>query len=173
MTGVFAPLVYYWCLRAGLQPADAEDVVQEVFRTVARRIADFRRNGHCGAFRAWLRTITRHKIGDFVRSQRRRGECLRDPTDERLWADDPPDSQSTGLDAELPMPEETRLLYSSVLAVVQGEFEEKTWRAFYRVVVDEVPPKSVAEELGMSVNSVYLAKARVLRRVRDELSDAL
>lgn len=65
------------------------------------------------------------------------------------------------------------LLYSRVLELIRSEFEERTWRAFLRVIVDGVSAGDVATELEMSVNSVYLAKSRILRRVRDELRDVL
>jgi RNA polymerase sigma-70 factor (ECF subfamily) len=172
MTRLYAPLVFYWCLRQGLQPADAEDVVQEVFRTIAARVGEFQRKEGSGSFRAWLRTITRHKIGDLLRAKRRRVERLRDPTEEQFWHDTPR-GQPVVDDPDVPLPEETAILYARVLEIVESEFEPSTWRAFYRVVIDGVSPKAVAEELGLSVNSVYLAKSRVLRRVRDELGDAL
>jgi len=172
MTRLYAPLVYYWCIREGLQSTDAEDVVQEVFRTVAARLAEFRRDRKRGSFRGWLWTITRHKIGDYVRSQRRRGEiCCGSDGDRclsRVAA-----AKATADDGDRRISEEARILYSRVLDLIQSEFEQRTWVAFCRVVVDEQSPDCVANELGMSVNSVYLAKSRVLRRARDELSGLL
>ncbi len=170
MARLYAPLVYYWCLRAGLQSNDAEDVVQEVFCTVAARIGDFRRDRQRGSFRGWLRTITRHKLGDFMRAQGKGPKVQGGSQGMRQFAEvaaqeQPADHESDDLSAE------TRLLYSRVLDLIRSEFEEPTWRACLRVVVDGVSPKAVAEELGMSANSVYLAKSRVLRRVRDELSE--
>ncbi len=64
---------------------------------------------------------------------------------------------------------------SSLLAgmeMVQAEFEDGTWQAFWRTTVDDVPTSVVADELEMSVNAVRLAKSRVLRRLREQL-DAL
>src|SRR5262249_4453540 len=61
LAGLYGPLVYGWCRGRGLQPADAEDVLQEVFLTVASRIGDFRGQGEHGTFRGWLWVITRNK----------------------------------------------------------------------------------------------------------------
>ncbi len=170
MSSLYAPLVYYWCLREGLQSTDAEDVVQEVFCTVAARVDSFHRDRNQGSFRGWLRTITRHKLGDFLRARYRRPETHGAETQDAEMQ-----RKGTAKDGEAEQPEntseETRLLYARVLEFVRTEFEEQTWRACLRVVVDGAAPKDVADELGMSVNSVYLAKSRILRRVRDELGD--
>src|SRR5579871_3849706 len=71
MVGLYSPLVYLWCRQAGLQAADAADVGQEVIHTVARKITRFRRDRPSATFRGWLRTMTRHKVVDHVRRQRR------------------------------------------------------------------------------------------------------
>jgi hypothetical protein len=68
LSKLYVPLVYYWCLCAGLQREDAADVSQEVFRTVAGRIHGFQASKKADSFRAWLRAITRNKVGDFYRS---------------------------------------------------------------------------------------------------------
>src|SRR5262249_47472275 len=68
---LYGPLVYAWCRRAGLQVADAEDVLQDVFVTVAARIGGFRHGGEQATFRGWLWTITRFKLGDWLRKRQR------------------------------------------------------------------------------------------------------
>jgi len=55
------------------------------------------------------------------------------------------------------------------VALMQTDFEERTWRAFWLAAVEHQPPASVAEQLGMSTAAVYMAKSRVLRRLREEL----
>src|SRR5262245_41329475 len=67
LVDLYAPLVYHWCRRAGLAPPDADDVFQEVFRAVARALAEFRRDRAGDSFRGWLRTITSNKIRDHFR----------------------------------------------------------------------------------------------------------
>jgi len=161
MFNLYAPLVHYWCCEAGLQSNDAEDVVQEVFRTVVARVGEFRLDGTPGAFRAWLKSITRHKLGDYFREHRRRCGLLGQI--ERLAEETP----SSGTESALTP--ETRLLYRRATTLIRKECEERTWRAFKRVVMDGLPAKEVAEELGMSVNAVYLTRSRLLRRLRDEL----
>lgn len=164
---LYTPLVYAWCRRSGLQPADAADVGQEVFRAVARGLAEFRRDRAGDTFRGWLRTITRNKLRDFAGARKR---C-------------PPGvggSEATCQIEQLPDPEpeadltaDRQLLYQRALEVVRTEFEERTWRAFWLVVVEDVPVGEAAQQLGATLNAVYLAKSRVLRRLREEFADLI
>jgi RNA polymerase sigma-70 factor (ECF subfamily) len=111
-------------------------------------------------------------LGDFFRANGRQvnahgGAEARARLEELTTSEGNQGEGAEGLSAEV------RLLHSRVLELIRNEFEEKTWRACLRVVADGRKPRDVADELGMSVNSVYLAKSRVLRRVRDELAGVL
>jgi RNA polymerase sigma-70 factor (ECF subfamily) len=172
LSAKFGPLVYYWCRVRGLQTSDAEDVVQEVFQALVRRIGDFRRDRTGSTFRGWLKTITCHKVGDFIRKCRGEQAAVRaGDASAHAAADEATDENAVESAEETSV--ETQLLYQRVLALIRGEFDERSWEAFRRVVVDEAAPKDVAAELDMTVNSVYLAKSRILRRVRDEFQEML
>ncbi|MBS0208201.1 MAG: sigma-70 family RNA polymerase sigma factor [Planctomycetes bacterium] len=164
MVGAFAPLIYRWCIRAGARPDDAPDIVQEVFRVVAARIDDFNKTSD-GSFHGWLLMITRNKLGDTFRRSKSEPTAIGGSDflnrvhlipDERS---DPLVSANDGL-ADI---------YQGILALIGEEFSEKTWQAFWLTAVEGRYPADVAQELGMSVNSVYLAKGRVLRRLREEI----
>lgn len=165
---LFGPLVYQWCRRQGLQSADAADVGQEVFRTVAAKIGSFHRDRPGDTFRGWLWTITRSKAVDHWRQQgepRGQGgtgaqQCLAEVPEQ-----EPEPFSGRG--------ERPNSLSRRALQLVQAEFEDTTWRAFWMVVVDRRSPAEAASELGLSVNAVYLAKSRVLRRLREELGELL
>ena len=168
---LFGPLVYQRCRQNGLQPADASDVFQDVFRAVATDIGSFRRDRPGDTFRGWLWTITRNKLADFWDGQQKhpqgRGGSDALKKLESLAAGDP---------VEVGQPSDPGTpgsLYQRALRLVQDEFEGQTWKAFWRVSVDGCSPADVADELGMSVNAVYIAKTRVLRRLRQELGDLL
>ena len=167
---LYAPLVYYWCRQAGLQLSDAEDVTQEVFRAVAARVKTFRRDREGDTFRGWLRTITRHKLGDHFRSARQRPAAA-GGTGARLRLEQLAAEEHDTSDSDAFTPAETRLLFQRVLELIGAEFEEKSRRAFTRVVMDGAKPSDVAAELGMSLNAVYLAKSRIMRRVREALAE--
>ena len=164
----YGPLVYRWCVRAGLQAADAEDVVQEVFRTVALKIDGFRRERVGDTFRGWLWTITRNKLGDHLRRRRAEPQAVGGSSAldrlREIPAQEFEEATTTGSD-------DVGRLYRRVLDLIQSEFEQRTWQAFLRVAVDGQRPADVAAELGMTANAVYIAKARILRRVREELAD--
>jgi RNA polymerase sigma-70 factor (ECF subfamily) len=164
---LYTPLVYRWCRQNGLQAADAADVGQEVFQAVARKIGDFRRDSPRDSFRGWLRVITRNKLTDYRRSLHARAVAAGGTEAEALLrqtAEDlpPPDPDS---DAE-----ELDLLVRKTVELIRGEFEDRTWRAFWGMAIDGRPAADVASELGISANAVYLAKGRVLRRLREELA---
>jgi RNA polymerase sigma-70 factor (ECF subfamily) len=162
---LYGPLVYRWCRRAGLPTPDAEDVLQEVFLTIAARIGEFRKDRAEGSFRGWVRTITRHKVGDWLRRQARSPHAT-GGTEAQLILLDAPAPEA---DADLP---ETGALYHRALALIREQFEEVTWRAFWRVVVEEQSPADVAADLGVTRNAVYIARSRVLQRLRDALGEA-
>lgn len=167
MTLLYAPLVYFWCRQAGLQSSDAEDVVQEVLVTIASRVGEFERNRATGSFRGWLRTITHHKLGDFIRADRQREHVFGEMGSlGSLLVTRNPKELGVAVTRE-----ETKLVFNRVLDLIRARFEESTWRAFLRVVMDGAPVRQVAEELGLSVDSVYQAKSRVLRKIRAELRE--
>lgn len=166
---LYSPLLDHWCRLAGLQEADAADVRQEVFLAVSRKIGDFRREPAAGSFRGWLRAITRNKIADLAR--RRRGQPAgtgnEDAFDAIATKADPEDADSKIATVE------AQILYRRALALIQQDFEEQTWRAFWGVVIDDRDASAVAHDLGVSVNAVYLAKSRVLARLREEFASLL
>jgi RNA polymerase sigma-70 factor (ECF subfamily) len=167
LVDLYTPLVYAWCRRSGLQPADAEDVGQEVFRAVARGLAGFRKDRDGDSFRGWLRTITRNKVRDFADARKRcpPGAGGSDVADRIEQLPEP--------EPEADLTADRQLLYQRALEVLRTEFEERTWQAFWRVVVEDVPADETARQLGTTLNAVYLAKSRVLRRLREEFADLI
>lgn len=55
--------------------------------------------------------------------------------------------------------------------MIRGEFEEKSWQAFWLVTMEDRSADQAAEQLGMTRNAVYIARSRVLRRLRDLLGE--
>jgi RNA polymerase sigma-70 factor (ECF subfamily) len=166
---LYAPLVYHWCQRGGLRDEDAADVFQEVFRAVAEHIAGFRRDRPGDTFRGWLRTITRNKVRDHGRRHAGQPRAA-GGTDAQLRLQSVPQS------AEPDDPEETGLVIRQLhrtLEAIRGEFEERTWQAFWMVQMEGRDTSAVGAELGMTAAAVRKAKFRVLRRLREELDDLL
>jgi RNA polymerase sigma-70 factor (ECF subfamily) len=164
---LYGPLVYHWCQQSQMQPADAADVVQEVCSAVSKSIERFDGNRGGGSFRGWLRTITRNKINDFYRRAARQARAA-GGTDAQmqmaLVGESIPDEASAIDDRR-----EQVLLCHRALEIVRAEFEQRTWGAFWRVVVEGQSTADVAAEMRVTPNAVRQAKSRVLRRLREEL----
>lgn len=162
----FGPIVYRWCRISGVRDADAPDVVQEVFASVARGIANFEREKSQGSFRSWLATITRNKVRDYFRMQAKRqiGEGGTQALVELQMIPEDLDSTICAASATTPLVRE-------ILQQVEAEFESSTWKAFWMTTIDGVKAGDVAADLGISVASVYQSKSRVLRRLRQRLAE--
>jgi RNA polymerase sigma-70 factor (ECF subfamily) len=171
LLALYGPTVLGWCRRAGLPPQDAEDVHQEVFRAVARSIADFRRDRPGDSFRGWLWTVTRRKVIDYQRHRAIGVEAAGGSTAQQRLAQVPeeeePSEPEGGLSAE------AEAICRRALELIRGSFTESTWRAFWAVAVEGQPAADVAAALGLSVGAVYIAKSRVLARLREEFADLL
>jgi RNA polymerase sigma-70 factor (ECF subfamily) len=169
---LYAPLVFHWCRRWELQEQDVADVFQEVFQSVARHIGGFRKEAAGDTFRGWLRTITENKVRDLFRRLGREPQAPGGTEAQRRLAQvpapEPPEETSDAGDAEAEAG-----LYRRVLELIRGEFEERTWRAFWGTAVENRPAREVAGELGMTPGAVRVAKFRVLHRLRRELGDQI
>ena len=161
---LYGPLVRSWLRRSGFHDADAADLAQDVFLAVSRAIGRFERRAD-GKFRAWLSVITSNRVREHYRSQQ--GEAVAAGGTEahlRLleMAEQEPDD-----------PGSTDCLLHRGLELVRGDFEDRTWQAFWRCTVEGHDTAEVAADLGLSLDAIYKAKARVLRRLREELGDLL
>lgn len=163
---IFGPIVYRWCRSSGVPDADAPDVVQEVFASVARGIGTFRREKEEGSFRSWLATITRNRVRDFFRRQAVR-EAAVGGTDamKRL------EQHAESLDSTICPETAADPILRQTLEGVRGEFEASTWNAFWMAAVEGRPAFDIAEATGLSIASVYQAKSRVLKRLRQRLGE--
>jgi RNA polymerase sigma-70 factor (ECF subfamily) len=165
LTTLYRPLILAWLNRQSVPASDLEDLSQEVLLTVVKHLPDFQHSGHRGAFRAWLRTIVCSRTTDYwraldARTQARGGsgaiaalQAMADPDSElnRQWDE-----------------EHDRYVLHCLLDLVEEEFEPVTLQAFRRLALDGVSGAEAARELGLSVAAVYVAKSRVLARIRQE-----
>ena len=164
---LYAPLVYQWTRRVGLADDDAADVGQEVFRTVFGKIGEFDRR-KSGAFRAWLWTITRNKIGDYLK-KRKAAEQGFGGSDSRL-KNAATFEMRFGSDSE-DESKDHQTIFAAALRLIQTDFQEQTWQAFWRVTIENQSVQQVAEDLGMEPKAIRQAKYRVLKRLREEFAD--
>jgi len=157
LVDLYAPLIHVWGRRAGLQDADAADLVQDTFLILHDKLAEFRYDPR-RSFRNFLHTLALNCWR--ARERKRRPEALAgrvDPVQEdpvpAFWERD-----------------YRQYLVARALAVMQREFEPNTWRACWLVTAEGRTPAEAAAELQMTVGAVYTARCRVLARLRIELA---
>jgi len=166
LVDVYLPLVFHWCKKQNLQEADILDVGQDVLLRVSKNLKSFRRDRRQDTFRGWLWQITRNAILDHYRRQRKLPVGQGGSTAQQVFASIP----NQGLeDRDSSQADETQILCSRIIDLVRGGFSEKNWLAFQMVMLENQTPAEAAEVLGISRNQVYLAKSRILRRLREEL----
>ncbi len=168
LQGIYLPMIEGWLRRVPGLGEESADLAQEVLIIVFREVPRFDRQRE-GSFRAWLRQVTVNKIRNYRR------QCVRRPIAGVDHADgfldrlsDPAGDLAREWDRD-----HDKHVVAKLLALVQDDFNPKTWQAFQRFGVDGEPAVKVADELGMTENSVILAKARVLKRLRQEAGDLL
>ena len=172
---LYSRRMYRWCRRAGLQPADASNTVQEALQAVARKLGDFRRDRPSDTFRGWLRRITDNKIRDHFRKQGRAPDVAVggvDSEQELLHVANDNEysliNNDTSLSAQ-PSPHSTKLL--DAIEQVRADVSERDWKFFWRVAVDGQSAADVGREFGVTANAVRLVKMRMLRRLRMSMND--
>jgi RNA polymerase sigma-70 factor (ECF subfamily) len=163
--------VYRWCRLDGLQPADAANVVQEVFQSVALKLGDFHRDREGDSFRAWLRRITQNKIHDHFRRQKREVAAASGGTDAYHLLTSHPDKNEAVFANANHNDADSQEPYSDICKRVRDEFSERDWRLFWRIVVDGQPAAEAGAECGISANAARLIKMRVLRRCRQLVAE--
>lgn len=170
LVDLYAPVIYARCrYQWKLQASEAENVGQEVFTAVARKLKDFDRQ-RTGSFRRWLRTITDNKCKDFIKKNKvlvasggsEAREALENIAEETIN-----ESHSAG---EL---NDKAILMRQAMKKVENEFSDRDCKIFWAVSVDDKDRQAVASELGVSDNVVYLAYSRIKSRLREIYQDLI
>jgi RNA polymerase sigma-70 factor (ECF subfamily) len=163
---IYEPLIYQLARRKGLQDADARDLCQDVLRAVASAIGRWDPDPAKGRFRAWLFRIARNVLVNFLARQGRQARGSGRTSVQELLEDLP----AADAPAEAEFAAEFRhRAFQWAAERVRHEFTASTWQAFWRTGVEGRPVAEVARELGLSVAAVYVARSRVLARLRDRV----
>src|SRR6516225_7432867 len=165
LTDLYRPLIIGWLNRQGVPARDLEDLSQDILLTVVKHLPTFQHSGRRGAFRSWLRTIVCSRTTDYWRaidaSTQASGGSGATAALQQLA--DPDSSLNRQWDEE-----HDRYVLDCLLDLVEEEFEPATLQAFRRLALDGASGAEAAQELGLSVAAVYVAKSRVLQRIRQE-----
>jgi RNA polymerase sigma-70 factor (ECF subfamily) len=157
--------ILIWCRAWGLQEADAQDVTQNVLLKLARRMRDFRYDPG-QSFRAWLKTLAHHAWQDFLTAQRKPGRGTGDEAVlERLAAIEAGDDLARRLDEAF-----DQELLQEAAARVRLRVEPRTWEAFQLLAVENSSGAQVAGHLGMKVATVFVARSKVQKMLREEVA---
>jgi len=159
---VYAAVVYGFARRRGLQDADAADLMQEVFRAVAAAAGRLEYDPKRGTFRGWLYTVTRNKLYTFLDGQRRQVRGSGDSADQQRLQEQAETSEEWDQEYQ-------RRTFAWAAEQVRDEFQEKTWQAFWQTAVEGGDAKAVGQKLGLSPGAVYVAKSRVLARLKEKV----
>ena len=161
---LYTPFLYHCVQKSGLVDPDAADVVQDVFVVLLEKLPTFHYEQN-GSFRAWLRTVTVNKCRERFRKRR----------------DVAVGGSEAGLIDGLEIPDQNSLweveyrhqLVARAMEIMQSDFEPTTWKACWQTTVESQPAAEVAAALSITINAVYVARSRVLRRLREELRELL
>jgi RNA polymerase sigma-70 factor (ECF subfamily) len=162
---LYGPVVYGFARKRGLQDADAADLMQDVLRSVSKAVGQLEYDRSRGTFRGWLFTVTRNKVFNFLSARRIRPQGSGDSSTQRLL-DAEPDGNDSSDTWEL---EYQRRLAALAMERIKHEFQDKTWRAFRLTAVEGLPAAEVAKQVGISAGAIYVAKSRVLVRLKEEV----
>ncbi len=163
---LYAPIIYGFARKRGLQDADAADLMQEVLRSISSAAHRLEYDPARGTFRGWLFTVTRNKVFNFLESRSRRVLGTGDSNTQRRL------EQHAGADGDLSADWEAdyqRTMAAQAMARVKNEFQAATWDAFILTAVEGRAPAQVSVRVGLSVGAIYVAKSRVIARLRQEI----
>jgi RNA polymerase sigma factor (sigma-70 family) len=164
----YRPMIIRCARRFGLGDEDAQDAAQHTLMAFFTAYRDGKYDREKGRLRHWLFGIARHWILNVFEKQRHREVGI------------PAQTDHTGFFARIPGDDRLEEIWEhewrettlqQCLAQVRQEFDAKTFRAFEMFAHEGLPARQVAEQLGMTSNAVFIAKHRVLKRIRELLPE--
>lgn len=162
--GRYGPQVLNWCRQQGCPESDLEDALQEVLIKLLKAFASFQYDPN-KSFRAWLSVVTRNAVADIVRSPQSRIRGHGGDTYDSLAQVPAADDLENALHAEF----QQELLQQASL-IVREQVKPATWQSYELIEIRAMSPVDAAAQLQMPVEHVYVAKSRVIARLRAEVA---
>ncbi len=159
---IYEPVIYTTALHRGLQHADASELVQRVLLAVARAVDRFQPDSDRARFRTWLYRITHNEFCKQYAASQKHTASGDSNVLEQL------SNLPSKSDDEHFVIQYRRSVFRWAANRVRRSVRPSTWEAFQRTTVDGVAPEDVADELGLSIGAVYVARSRVMARLRTE-----
>ncbi len=164
---IYEPLIFAFCRKKGLQEADAKDVTQDVMLSVIRAIQKFEYDQAQGRFRSWLYRVIRSKLANYFNKSTKQPRGSGQTVVNQMLNEQPDAVEEEAFDREA-----QQRVFEWACEKIRGEFEPKTWQAFWRTAVKQEKSGDVAESEGLSVGAVYIAKSRVIKRLQAIIHEA-
>lgn len=164
--GIYQPVVYRMARRRGLQDADALDVVQQVFASIARSIDTWKGGEGRPPFRSWLTTVARNAITNALTRRPRDRAAGSTSVVQQLNAVSAPEETASEI-----IREARREMIHWAARQIRSEFTEQTWDIFWKTSIDGVAVAEVAASTGRSVGAIYVARHRVLTRLKEKVAE--
>lgn len=164
--GIYQPVVYRMARRRGLQDADAHDVMQQVFGSVARSIDRWVAGENQPPFRAWVAAITRNAVTKAL--VRRPKDRAAGSTSVLQMLHGQADPAGT---AEEMQNEARREAVRWATKQIQPEFTEQTWKIFWQTSIEGVPIAEAARSSGRSTGAIYVTRYRVIARLKEKVAE--
>ena len=161
---IYQPLIFKICRKKGMQHADATDVTQEVLTRVSHAIENFRYDQKGATFRGWLYRITRNLVIDFFRQQQRNLLANAEPDRESQIEVEPSEEEALEFQTEY-----RRQVFATVANTVQQKVKPDTWAAFWMTEFENRNVDEVSQELQMTPGAIYVARSRVIAKLRNEV----
>jgi RNA polymerase sigma-70 factor (ECF subfamily) len=161
---IYAPLIYGFCRKQGLQDADAADLTQDVLRAVSVAVRRLDYDPQRGTFRGWLFTVVRNKLRNLAAHRSRQVQGTGDTDWQLLLQQQPAPEEAAHWEED-----HERRLFAWAAAVVRQDVRDSTWQAFWLTAVEGKSGPETAASLGMTVAAVYLAKSRVMARLKEQI----
>jgi RNA polymerase sigma-70 factor (ECF subfamily) len=170
LVSMYRPFIYGWLRRHSAAHQDAEDLTQEVLAILVRELPRFSHAGRPGSFRRWLRATAANRMRAFWRA----GRCRPAGSGDTRFLEmvHQIEDDASGLSKLWDQQHDQHML-ARIIESIEGEFQPTTVQAFRRLTLDLEPAADVAAALGLTVPAVYIAKSRVLRRLRQEAEGLL
>jgi len=167
---LYAPLVYRWCKRAGMGYHDIENLSQEVFTIAYRKLDRFQKESDSDSFRGWLYTLVRNKRIDWLRKHQNDADAV-GGSQVMMLQQQIPDETWEDCEELDEVEQEELFLFNQAIQLIRQEFGPRDQRIIEALLCENQDPREIAAQLGISRNTIYIVKSRVMRRLREEFAD--
>jgi RNA polymerase sigma-70 factor (ECF subfamily) len=164
LVAIYAPLVYRSAIRRGMQPADADDLVQEVFAAIARSVSNWLDRSDRGSFRAWLLAIARNVAINHLTRRHTRSIGAGGEEAVKMMAAMPANESTVSSQFDL---DYRREVFRWAAAKVRDSVHGSTWRAFQLTHIEGLSIDDAAAKLNVSVGTIYAGRSRVMNRLQE------